>query len=463
MQTTDRWSRPVAAWLGLCLALAYLPDVGRGFIADDYGWILHSAVRAPGDLGRLFVERPMGFYRPLVSLSFAVNEWVAGLMPLGYALVNLALVGATAWAIVALARALGFDRIESLFAAAVWTFNIHGVGMALTWISGRTSILATLFATLAATATVRGRRFAAGGFTLAALFSKEEPLLLPIILAAWVALDGRAAGQDRAAALRRAIHETWPSAAALGVYLAARMNTAALTPATAPAYYALSASPAVLGPNLLEYADRSMTFAAAALALGLVGFVRRVPPASAFAAHERLTVAKGLIWLVLAHAITLALPVRSDLYACLPSVGVALAAAACGRVLWRSIPASRRRGAAIAALVLPLLLLPVYRGRNALARHDALLSTQVVARLVDVLRDRPDLTRVEVYQHAGEQPSVASAIGGGLAAALELGTGRRLAADVRLTAPSDPWPPARAATLRLTVAGDEMVAVAPPQ
>jgi len=189
VQTADRWSLPTSAWLLVCFGLAYLPDVGHGFISDDFSWILHSTVGSSSDAWRPFVETPMGFYRPLVSWSFAVNRAIAGLWPFGYALVNLLLVCGIAAAIVALCRALRFTRLEGLFAASVWTFNLHGVGMAVTWISGRTSLLATLFAVLAAKASTRGRPFAAGGLTLAALLSKEEPVLLPLILASWIAID----------------------------------------------------------------------------------------------------------------------------------------------------------------------------------------------------------------------------------------------------------------------------------
>lgn len=463
MQTSDRWSLPVSAWLLVCFGLAYLPDVGHGFISDDFSWILHSTVRSASDLWRPLLETPMGFYRPLVSWSFAANRAIAGLSPLGYALVNLMIVCGTAASIVALSRTLGFTRIEGLFAASVWTFNLHGVGMAVTWISGRTSLLATLFAVLAATASTRGQRFVAGGFTLAALLSKEEPVLLPLVLGLWIAIDRWRDGVPVLRALAAAVRHAWPSGAALVAYLVVRSNTAALTPSTAPTYYALSASPAVLVPNVLEYADRSLTFAAAVLLLGLLLLVRRIPSAGWFGEPERRVALYGVIWLVLTHALTVLVPVRSDLYACLPSVGAALMAMAAGRSLWRQVPASRQRWAAAVTLALPLLLVPVYWGRNVFARNDAELSTRVLARVFEVLRDRGDLTRVEIYQHAGERPSIGAALGGGLGPALELATGRRFETEMRLTDPSEPWPASRPHTLQITVVGDEMMAVAPPE
>lgn len=459
----DRWNLPVVTWLLFCLALAYVPDIGRGFISDDFAWILNSDLQSLRDLGRTFVETPMGFYRPLTSLSFAVNRELTGLAPMGYALVNLALVCGVGVAIAALCRTLGFTRLEGWFAAAIWTFNLHGVGMALTWISGRTSLLATLFAVLAAIAFGRRQRWLAGLWTLAALLSKEEPLLLPLVLAAWAVIDERANGARWPASAATAARLSWPAAAAVGVYLLLRFNTAALTPWNAPSYYTFSLAPGVFVPNVLEYADRAMTFGAAVLVLALVAFVRRRPNRSWVDRHERRVVLKGAIWLILGYGLTVMVPVRSDLYACLPAVGAALMTTAIGRGVWRAIPSHRRRPAVVLLLALPLLLVPVYRGRNVFARHDAELSTHVLQRVFEVLRERDDLKRVEVYQHAGERPSIGAAFGGGLPAAILLGTGRSLDATVHLSQPSDPWPAPQPETLRVTVAGDDILAVTPPQ
>ena len=96
--------------------------------------------------------------------------------------------------------------------------------------------------------------------------SKEEPILLPVIFALWLWIDRRPLGAI--------VRSTWPSFVALGAYLALRARTDAFTPATAPSFYRLSASPDVLLPNALSYLDRSMTFTAAVLLLGLIAFGR---------------------------------------------------------------------------------------------------------------------------------------------------------------------------------------------
>lgn len=478
MDTSDRWSAPVSAWLLCCFCLAYLPDVGHGFIADDFGWLAHSRLASLADLGHLLISAPTGFYRPVSSLSFTISGRLAGLSPFGQALVNVALVFATAAAIVALCRARGFSRLGGLFAAGLWMFNLHGIGMAVTWVSGRTSLLATLFAVLAANAQCRGRSWIAGGFTLLALGSKEEALPLAVILLAWMAVaewrrrrrDASARGAAIAAPVREAIasvvgaaRQVYPAWLALAVYLAVRSVSGAITLATAPPPYQLTAHWSVLVPNILEYADRALTVATIVTAIVvLVAVAARPRPALRLAAHERDAIVDGAVWLVLGFGVSGLVPVRSDLYVCLPSIGSALMALGAGAAAARLMPARRRVVGTVVLLALPLLLWPVYHARNAPARADAELSTSVLRRAFSVLRERPDLTRVEVYQYADERPSIARALGGGLSPALELGLGRHFETQLYLTAPSDPWPSPRVQTLRITVIDHESAAVTPP-
>src|SRR5262245_33994597 len=88
-----------AAWIVVCFLMIYLPDCGLGFLKDDYSWIETSRIHGAQSMWRLFREAPMGFYRPLVSLSFGINDALAGLNPEPYGLTNLTLALLTATAI----------------------------------------------------------------------------------------------------------------------------------------------------------------------------------------------------------------------------------------------------------------------------------------------------------------------------------------------------------------------------
>ena len=74
----------------MAFAAIYLPDLGHGFVRDDFGWIESSRIESPLDLVRVFTHQP-GFYRPLVSLMFSVDYAIWGLDPHGYAATNVVL------------------------------------------------------------------------------------------------------------------------------------------------------------------------------------------------------------------------------------------------------------------------------------------------------------------------------------------------------------------------------------
>lgn len=407
-----------ALWAAACFALAYLPDVGRGFIKDDYGWIVSSRIDGWASLWRPFVETPMGFYRPLVSLSFGLNELVTGAHPFAYALTNVALALAIAAGIFALGRRLGLPSGAAVFAAAVWLFNFHGINMSLLWISGRTSLLGTLGAVAAACAWSSSRFWLAGALTLAALLSKEEPLLLPVVFTAWLALDrstgardgGRNKGSDGDRPWSASLGALLPPFVAVAVYLALRAQTAALTPANAPSFYRLSID--AIGGNAVQYLDRSLTFPVALLLIGLLGASRQ---ALTFSSAERTIVLKGAVWLVLGFGLTIMVPVRSSLYVCLPTVGSALAAAACGNALWR---AARRPALTLGALLfLPLALVPVYWSRNVRTKNEAVLAT----RTLDAIRriaTTADPDRIVIVSSPADRPSIADAFADALPLAL---------------------------------------------
>jgi hypothetical protein len=344
-----------AAILGATLCVAYVPDLGHGFIKDDFGWIRGSRITSIADAASLLTQN-VGFYRPFVSATFGLNRAMFGVEPFGYGLTNFALllVGAALLHLVAIQ--LGLPPPAALFATALWVFNFHGINMALLWISGRTALLLCCTALAAALLALRGRMGLAAVFILLALLSKEEAVVLPFVLALWVVQRRDEKTSERSAVLV----STWPMLVPLALYLALRSHSGAFGPADAPPYYQFTISPTIVGANILEYLDRAATWPLAASLVILAG-ARTVP---AFSTAEQRTLLCAGAWFVCGYALTAFLPVRSSLYAVFPSVGTCLAAAVIFAAGMRREPLRVARATAV-LLVAVILLIPVYRARNA--------------------------------------------------------------------------------------------------
>jgi hypothetical protein len=79
---------------------------------------------------------------------------------------------------------------------------------------------------------------------------------------------------------------------------------------------------------------------------------------------EWRVVTMGAVWLVCGFAATIWLPVRSSLYAVFPSVGFALVVSCLLAAVVRNAEPRQAWRVAMAGLVVPFLLLPVYWQRN---------------------------------------------------------------------------------------------------
>src|SRR5262249_24466619 len=315
-------SRPlekIALALPFAVFLAiYGSSVGQGFVADDFGWILDSRSGSAHYLGALFFKSS-GFYRPVVGLTFAADYALFGTHPLGYGLTNVLLAGICAVLLYLVARELSLPSGAAALAVALWLLNPHGINTAVLWMSGRTSLLLTLGSLAAVLTLLRGHPFLALLPAAVALFSKEVAFLLPAILFLWWI------GFRRADLPSRTQMALWwlCSAALIGLYLALRFQTGAMTPWTAPPYYRFTLNPAIVFRNIGEYADRALTFPAAVAALAWI--VLR--PSSERAPMSRAVVICGAAWIAGGYGLTMFLPVRSSLYACFPSARACLIAA----------------------------------------------------------------------------------------------------------------------------------------
>jgi hypothetical protein len=381
----NRDSFLIAAAAAVCLVFAaavYLPDIGRGFVKDDFTWIRDGrAMRA--DVSHALQPDAPGFYRPLVTATFAFDDALHGLNARAYGFTNLALYLLCIGAIWMLGREAGIGAGGAAVGALAWAVNPHGINMAVVWLSGRTSLMLTLFAALSALAFLRRRRVAGALLLSAALLSKEEATLLPVILLAWLWLLREGIARDR---MLDAVAIVSPAI----VYALLRMQTPTLTPATAPWFYRPTFDAGAIAANVLQYADRSLTiFVVVALMAALVLRGR--------AAIPRPIVVAGAVWIAGGFALTIWLPVRSSLYAVFPSVGSALV---CGafvdrlRSVHRDPAADLRLAAALASV---LAFIPIYQSRNDRWVEPARLSARVV-RALQANAPAPDASGVIVFE-----------------------------------------------------------------
>jgi hypothetical protein len=412
--------------LVLWLIVIYGPGIGHGFVKDDVAWVADNRVTSLAEAGALFL-RSNGFYRPLVAASFAADRAVYGIEPFGYGVTNFLLLIASAAALAWAARGVGLSASAAVVAAAIWSFNFHGIHMAVLWLSGRTELWLVLGAFISAGAVARRWPILAGVATFAAMLAKEESVMLPAMLAGWaIVLAGPdASARDR---LRAAVRQTWLAWIALAIYFVLRSRTGAYTPATSPWFYQFTFDAFRIVTNAGEYLDRACTFSLLAVALCALLAWRR----PTLTPTVRRCILLALIWLIGGYTLTVFLPVRSSLYACLPSAGIAILSASLISTLVQS---SHRR--MLAAMIVPVLLLPVYWSRNERWVELADLGGDVFAMVRQIERETPDLKQIVFEDDRDTRRSLLNTYGALLPPAVALAAGRAI--PVWLDPPPDDW------------------------
>jgi hypothetical protein len=150
------------------------------------------------------------------------------------------------------------------------------------------------------------------------------------------------------------------------------------------------------------------------------------------------------------------LPVRSSLYAGLPSVGVSIMAAAVAIALWRAASDRARRVAVVTAVVLPFALMPIYWSRAWRWVRPAELAVRVLDDL-RALQPRPGETIV-LHDAQGARANLSSAFGTLFGDAAELWFGPQV--RVWIEPPPPQWeqaglrPPAPGEAVRHAVLRD---------
>jgi hypothetical protein len=405
----------------------YLPDLGRGFVKDDFGWVATGA-RVMHEPWKAFSLDASGtFYRPLVTLSFAADYALHGLVSRGYGFTNFVLYLGCALAIDLLLLELNVLPLAAAVGTAAWMINPHGIGMAVLWLSGRTTLLMALCSLLCVYFYLKGYRVAAALSFAGALFSKEDALLLPIIVAAVTAAHRGVEWPWSPGTRRRIAVDLSMCAACVGTYLWMRGLSGALTVASAPSYYRLTWDPSILAANALQYLDRGWTGITIIAILAATSYRKR----PSFDARARRLTAAAIIWFVAGLAITWRVPVRSSLYAVFPSIGGALALAILVDAMRRQSTANEGdlRLAAVIPVVL-LLVVQVYWVRDDQWIEAARVSNRVMHVLSADAGRWPARGAIVLEDEPVRHSNLHDAFGTMAADALHLFTGRTLSADV---------------------------------
>ena len=197
----------VVAVHGRSIGFSFTDLDDRDFVVDD-----HESLVQPGVVSRALsrsymhvVDPSHAYYRPLVTLSYALDARWSGVRPGGYHLTNVVLHAAACVLFLALLRCLAFG--PGLALAAACAFAVHPVAAsAVAWIPGRNELLLAVFGLSSWLCFVLAwpRRAWAGRllhvvFFWLALGAKETAIVVPLVCLAHVALLGHGAGSGAAA------------------------------------------------------------------------------------------------------------------------------------------------------------------------------------------------------------------------------------------------------------------------
>src|SRR5215467_1778125 len=153
-----------ALLVALVAGAAYAATLGYELVWDDSlliqdSWRLHYWGQLPTLLVSQFwseVGQASHYYRPLVTLSFFLDMQVWGLRPFGFHLTSVLAHVAVTLAVLAVARRLMDGELAPMIGALV--FALHPLHTeSVSFVSGRTDILAAAFFLLALLAYDRGR------------------------------------------------------------------------------------------------------------------------------------------------------------------------------------------------------------------------------------------------------------------------------------------------------------------
>lgn len=194
---------PAGLWLVLLALLVYLPSYGGPFFWDDQTLIVaNKQLATPGGIFDIwFKPGALAEYYPLTHTTYWLEARFGLLQPVPMRVVNVLLLGVTAWLLYRLAARLQW-KAPWFGAALVVLHPVHVESVA--WISQRKTVLSGLFVVLAVGAWVAYREsgtrktyVAALAWFVAALLAKTQAI---VVLPGFLLLDWYRFGRiDRAA------------------------------------------------------------------------------------------------------------------------------------------------------------------------------------------------------------------------------------------------------------------------
>ena len=363
------------------VAASYANVLRGGFIADDRSLVFGAAARRASLPECFFQPFPVGwgaYYRPLTTLSYALQVRWFGPEPFPFHAFNTAAHLGCVTLLFLVSRRFGASVARACAAAAIW-----GVFPRLTesvsWISGRTDVLATLGVLgaffFAAAGTFRGR-IAAAGCLAAGLLSKEVAVAaLPALAVLEFRLAKGGARERLVAAARRLVPATAVTAAFFvaraailpgppfrdGLGALRRFTLALQTVGTFASMVFRPLEPTTFIGHRSVPSLGLEILGAGCIALAVLAAVRgarRWPPATSATAA---LAAAGLLLVV--HLVPLPVTnVASDRFLYLPLAGLAVALAT-GLPPLRSVPFRRAAAPAVVTIALVFAVATVRRNR----------------------------------------------------------------------------------------------------
>jgi tetratricopeptide (TPR) repeat protein len=178
--------------LFLVVAALYAPSARDGFVYDDREVIqAHPGIASAADLWRIFRERHfpnLPYYRPVTRATLLLQKGLHGEDPAPFHLFNAALMGVAAVLAYALLTlpAFGVEPSVAWLAAAIFALHPAASSCVYPISSGRETLMPAVFTLLAVYSWLRSGRgwriLAYASFT-AALFSKEQAVVVPLLFA----------------------------------------------------------------------------------------------------------------------------------------------------------------------------------------------------------------------------------------------------------------------------------------